>query len=110
MSVDNGSMLTELLSRHRRLAILCVLTDLPGKTGNIPLLRDCIGRFGLATDIDILREEVRFLKQAGLISLDDEVSVWRICLLERGFEVTKGTRDYEGVLPAIEGRDYRVRS
>ncbi len=106
MASPNRNSLEEILAEHRLLAILRVLNVLLENKGNLPLMRDWLDAVGLAATSDIIRADLRLLKEKGLIELYETEPSWPIVLTERGGDVAEGRLKTEGVCKAGPGCVY----
>lgn len=84
-------------SRHRRLAILRVLAEAPGYTGNDSLLATIVNDFGIVSTRDQVRGELTWLRDQGFVSLKDTAGVLVATMTEAGGELAAGRRTDPGV-------------
>ncbi len=101
-----NDQLHAMVGEHRRLAILRLLTRLPGHTGNDELLADIIGQMGLRSTFEVFRADLSFLEKAGLVRRAEVNDLWVIELLQSGDEVARGLRSAPGVLEVRPGCKY----
>lgn len=83
----------EEVSRARRLAILLQLYFMPGYKGHAAFVRERVEHIGYTTSRDLMQTELAWLKEQGLIELDDGVAT----LTGRGEDVALGRTETPGV-------------
>lgn len=84
-------------AEHLRLTLLRLLDAASACTLNDSLLRDAAASYGINASRDQVRQELAWLEQAGLITMQD-LSVLKIATLtERGCEVAAGRERVPGV-------------
>lgn len=101
-----NDQLRAMIGEHRRLAILRLLARLPGHTANDQLLAHIVSQMGLQSTFDVLRGDLSFLENAGLIRRREVNDLWVIELLQPGDEVARGLRPATGVLEVRPGCKY----
>lgn len=99
MTLPNRNSLEALQAEHRLLGILRALMRLPGFTGNLALMRDYLNAVGLVAAMDMVRNDLRRLKEMGLVEVSEGTACWPISLTERGNDVAEGRISVEGVCP-----------
>lgn len=87
---SNGLSLDELRGVHRRLAMLRALSRLPQYTGSLRLLKDYLDLLALSASSDVVRDDLRRLKEIGLVEINEGKAVWPVTITERGLEVAEG--------------------
>lgn len=108
MIVQNRDIALEHIVRHRRTLVLCVLDDLPSPYANLPILLDIIRGVGCQSTEEQLRQDFIFLRDNGLVELEELNGLWKILLLRKGSDVVNGHEACEGTLRSTETRSYRL--
>ena len=85
------------LTEDRRLVILRVLLESAGYTANEYLLQSMVERLGHVVSADRVRTDLDWLKEQGLIAVDDVAGVLIARLLERGQDVALGRVVVRGI-------------
>jgi hypothetical protein len=89
-----------ILAEDRRLVILRALSDVPQFALNEIVLRQTVDYFGHKVGRDIVRADVTYLKDHGLVRVEPLQSrsgeLWLVHLTESGDDVAKG-RQHPGV-------------
>lgn len=88
----------ETLQKHRRLAILRFLKDCDGYTANGSIIRDVVNAVGVTSSSDQITTELFWLKEQGLIALEDLGSLLLATATARGVEIAQGIATH----PAIQ--------
>ncbi len=88
----------ETLQKHRRLAILRFLKDCDGYTANGSIIRDVVNAVGVTSSSDQITTELSWLKEQGLIALEDLGSLLLATATARGVEIAQGIATH----PAIQ--------
>lgn len=78
---------SEFLRRDVRLVILRLLAEMPAYSANSSVLTMALERFGHAVSRDFVRSELTWLKEQGLVTIDDLETVLVARLTERGQDV-----------------------
>jgi hypothetical protein len=82
---------------HVRLSILRTLENAPAYRANDSVIRDTLGRFGLASSRDEIRTALAWLAEQGLVELE-EVGPYAVgTLTSRGADVASGAARVPGV-------------
>jgi len=97
MVEKNRNTLEALHEKHRRLALLRTLRQLPGYAANVFLLRDHLDDMGLVASYDMVRADIQRLNDIGLCSASASDESLRITLTEQGMDVAEGRSDFEDV-------------
>lgn len=85
------------LQKHRRLAILRFLKDCDGYTANGSIIRDVVNGVGVASTADQITTELSWLKEQGLIALEDLGSLLLATATARGVEIAQGIASHPGI-------------
>ncbi|HBD89585.1 MAG TPA: hypothetical protein DEF16_01990 [Gemmobacter sp.] len=85
------------LQKHRRLAILRFLKDCDGYTANGSIIRDVVNGVGVASTADQITTELSWLKEQGLIALEDLGSLLLATATARGVEIAQGLANHPGI-------------
>lgn len=87
----------EEVSRHRRLAVLRHLADVPEYVSNVSILQDVLNRLGLPVSHDSLLTELMWLREQGFVEFDPEASFVVVTATRRGVDLAKGLATHPGV-------------
>lgn len=86
-----------LLAQDRRLSILLLLENAPAYTGNEALLQAALPDFGHAASADLVRADLAWLGEQGLVTTRDTAGLVVATLTERGGDVAAGRVAHPGV-------------
>ncbi len=89
--------IAEELRRDRRLRILQILNEVPAGVANDAILKNLLMTFGHAVSGDLVRTELSWLEEQGLISVAGKRSIQIVTLSERGSDVASGLANQSGV-------------
>lgn len=78
------------LSKHRRLAILRHLAEIPEYTGNASILQDVLGGLGLSSSRAQIVTELSWLRENGLVEFDPSADFVVVTATGRGIEIARG--------------------
>ncbi|MDR1359478.1 MAG: ArsR family transcriptional regulator [Deltaproteobacteria bacterium] len=96
-----GTNFARLLSEDRRLVILRLLEKAPGSEANHYILREALEERGHKVGCDVVRSELAWLEEQGLVSLEILESLAVAALTGRGLDVGRGRSRCPGVkMPA----------
>lgn len=85
-------------TQHLRLTILRELHSDNNYQMNESLLRDAVKRFGFSPSRDVLKTQLRWLEEQGLVTVEDVGSGFLVAkLTERGADVSEGSAKVDGV-------------
>jgi hypothetical protein len=87
----------DYLQKARRLTILRLLSEMPNVRANSSTLDDMLERFGHTASRNVVCDDMRFLRQKGLVALEEAGSVLVGTLTQLGLDVSKGEESVEGV-------------
>ena len=87
----------ETVQEHLRLTILRLLSEDPDYTLNDSILTDLTGEYGFTPSRDKVRTELAWLKEQGLVIIDNDPGITIATLTERGLDVAKGRVIVPGV-------------
>ncbi len=87
----------EFAQRDLRLVLLRCLAAQPGYRGNESILQSEARAFGLERSRDVIRNELRWLAEVGVVRIEEVGSVIVAKLLRRGKEHVDGLTEIEGV-------------
>jgi len=86
------------IQRDRRLRVLLILEHAPGRTSNESVLKSALGSLGHVVTTDLLRTELCWLQEQGLIAVSQtEDDLYLARLLSRGQDVASGAAQQPGV-------------
>ncbi|MBV7262576.1 ArsR family transcriptional regulator [Photobacterium sp. WH24] len=89
--------LQELLQQDRRLVVLRILNESPGYESNDSILDSGLGAYGHNVSRDLVRAELYWLQEQGLITLRDVASTVVAKITQRGIDVATGQATHPGV-------------
>lgn len=90
--------MAEHFSKHRRLCMLRWMHEAPGYSLNESLMQDALEEFGHAASRDLVRGELDWLKEQGLVSVEVLSGRFMIATLtQRGVDVATGRATHTGV-------------
>ena len=88
----------EHISEDRRLVLLRILSEVPTFAANDSVLHSAIERFAHRTTRAIVRDDLRWLEERGLVALEEVAGRTLVATLtERGGDVAGGRSQVEGV-------------
>lgn len=87
----------EELQQHARLAILRMLEDAPRYTSNVSIMTDLLPRFGISYTRDQVTTEVHWLRDQGMLILEDLDGFIVCTATTRGAEIAQGMATHPGV-------------
>ena len=85
------------LTEDRRLVILRVLLESAGYTSNEYLLHSMVERLGHVVSTDRIQTDLAWLKEQGLIAVDEVAGVRIAKLMGRGEDAARGRVEVPGV-------------
>lgn len=77
----------ETVREHLRITLLRLLNEQPDCTLNESILTDLSGSYGFAASRDRVRTELSWLREQGLVTVDDMGGLMVACLTSRGEDV-----------------------
>lgn len=93
----SSEALAEELRRDRRLRILQTLSEIPGRMTNEAVLKNAARSLGHLISSDLLRTELDWLAEQGLLSIRNELDLYVATLTDRGLDVASGAAIQHGV-------------
>ena len=88
----------DTITADRRLSLILVLQETPGYSANAFLLRDAIGGiYGHNVSIDVVRTDLAWLTEQGLVTSKSTGEVTLATLTVRGADVAAGRSRVPGV-------------
>lgn len=87
----------EELREHARIAILRMLEDAPKYTSNVSLMTGLLHRVGIPYTRDQVEGEVRWLRDQGMLTVEDHAGFIVATATVRGVEVAQGVATYPGI-------------
>jgi len=91
------SAFNELIDADRRLVILRTLEEDPGYSLNESVLQSCLEALGHNVSRDRVRTDLEWLREQGLVAIQEVVSVKVATLTGRGSDVASGKVTAPGV-------------
>lgn len=85
------------VTRHRRLAVLRYLADVPEYVSNVSILQDVLLGLGLPTSQDALVTEIGWLKEQQFVTSDLDAAFIVVTATRRGIDIAKGLSSHPGV-------------
>lgn len=86
----------DLLDADQRLCLLRSLKDCDG-SANESVIQDCLDMYGHSISRDAVRTHLHWLKEQGLVELNDLAGCLVAKLTARGYDVTEGRATVPGV-------------
>ena len=96
--------LSTLISGNIRLILLRSMEEAPGYSLNESILHTVVGRFGLNVSRDVIKTELSWLREQGLIRTEEVVGYYVATLTTRGADVATGRSSIPGVERPSPGR------
>lgn len=87
----------EDVNRHRRLAVLRHLAEVPEYVSNASILQDVLTRLGLPLSYDALLTELMWLREQGFVGFDPDASFIVVTGTRRGVDLARGLASHPGV-------------
>lgn len=88
----------ERMTEDRRLVILRLLKDAPGYSVNTIVLKPAVQGIGHKCSTDLIRSDVAWLEEQGLVSVERLEGVWVVTARRRGVDVANG----DAVVPGVK--------
>ena len=85
------------IQRDRRLRVLLILNQAPEWLTNESVLKSVLPSMGHAVSSDLLRTELTWLQEQGLINLLQTSDLYVVRLTQRGQDVSRGAAQQPGV-------------
>jgi hypothetical protein len=85
------------LRKHRRLAILRFLKDCDAYSANGSIIRDVLNGVGVGSTSDQVTTELAWLREQGMIQIDDLGSVLLATATTRGVEIAQGLASHPDI-------------
>lgn len=85
------------LAENRRICILRTLAEAPSYTANDSLLHTMVEEFGLACSRDQVRTDLAWLRDQGLVSIEEVAGVYVVEITQAGVDVAAGRTTVPGV-------------
>lgn len=89
--------LKEMLQADRRLVMLRVLNESAGYTANESIIDSALDTFGHKVSRDVVKNELNWLEEQGLIELENVYDTIVAKLTQRGIDVAEGQAVVDGV-------------
>lgn len=89
--------LTQVVQYDRRLRLLLILSAMPTGLSNESVLRRVLMAQGHAVSMDLLRTELAWLREQGLVILEQADNLYVARILPRGRDVGRGAAQQPGV-------------
>lgn len=88
---------SDIVAADRRLIILRSLEQDLGYSHNEAIIQSILGEFGHRCSRDLVRTDLVWLQEQGLISLEDLSGIYVATISQRGVDVADGTATVPGV-------------
>lgn len=89
-------MIHDLIIKDQRLVLLRSLKD-AGARANESVLQTCLEAYGHWISRDVVRTHLVWLKEQGVISLEDNCGCLIAALTHRGYDVAEGRAEVPGI-------------
>lgn len=93
----------DFVREDQRLIILRILSKLPGYSSSHSIIFEGVTRYGHHPTRLEIKEDLRWLEDRGLVSIENNEAIVIARLTERGGEVLAGRMTVEGVKRPTEG-------
>lgn len=87
----------DLVASDRRLVILRALESDLGYSHNESIIHSILGEFGHRCSRDLVRTDLAWLKEQGLVTLEDVSGIYVTTITQRGVDVATGATMVPGV-------------
>lgn len=87
----------QVLQEDRRLVVLRILNEMPGYEANDSVLDNSLDAYGHKVSRDLVRTEMHWLQEQGLITLRDVAGTQVAKITQRGIDVAEGQARHPGV-------------
>lgn len=89
-------MIIDILTEDRRLVILRSLIDCNNEA-NESILNDCLDAYGHNVSRDVVRTQIDWLQEQGLVTVEDLRGFYVVTITGRGQDVAEGRARVSGV-------------
>lgn len=89
-------MINDILTEDRRLVILRSLMDCNNEA-NESILNDCLDAYGHNVSRDVVRTQINWLQEQGLVTVEDLHGFFIVTITGRGQDVAEGRTRVPGV-------------
>ncbi|ELO0986300.1 ArsR family transcriptional regulator [Citrobacter freundii] len=89
-------MINDILTEDRRLVILRSLMDCNNEA-NESILNDCLDAYGHNVSRDVVRTQINWLQEQGLVTVEDLHGFYIVTITGRGQDVAEGRTRVPGV-------------
>ncbi|EBT2372259.1 ArsR family transcriptional regulator [Salmonella enterica] len=89
-------MINDILTEDRRLVILRSLMDCNNEA-NESILNDCLDAYGHNVSRDVVRTQINWLQEQGLVTVEDLHGFFIVTVTGRGQDVAEGRTRVPGV-------------
>lgn len=93
-----------IFHQDQRMLILYALSE-SNHAANAEVLQDCLQMYGHRVSLDLVKNQLGWLEEQGLITINKVRHLWVAKLTPRGFDVSQNNTKVEGVKqnPFIDG-------
>ena len=96
---ESRPIVAQEIQRDRRLRVLLILTQAPAWLTNESVLKSVLPSMGHSVSSDLLRTELAWLQEQGLVDLMQTGDLYVARLSQRGQDVSRGAVQQPGVSP-----------
>jgi DNA-binding GntR family transcriptional regulator len=89
--------LATLICANIRIILLRAMEEAPGYKLNESILHTVVGKFGHNVSRDVIKTELSWLKEQGLITMEEVVGYYVATLTQRGADIATGRSNNPGV-------------
>lgn len=87
----------QILQQDRRLVMLRILNEMPGYEANDSIIDNALDAYGHKVSRDLVRTEMYWLQEQGLLILRDVAGTQVAQITQRGIDVAQGQATHPGV-------------
>ncbi len=88
---------SDFLRHDQRLVLLRILLEMPSYKANSSVLANMLSQLGHSVSRDLVKTELRWLSEQGMLVLQEVASVLVATLSERGQDVAEGRSQVDGI-------------
>jgi Fe2+ or Zn2+ uptake regulation protein len=88
---------SDFLRHDQRLVLLRILLEMPAYKANSSVLANMLSQLGHSVSRDLVKTELRWLSEQGMLAVQEVASVLVATLSERGQDVAEGRAVVDGI-------------